>query len=271
MNWSKAKTILILFLLFTNIFLLSLIINAYYKRTRVPEEVISSAVTLLNSRSIKVAPALIPSVIDDAKIFTVENVVDDYESFAKLVLQDEIEPTDNGYLGKNASIRYKGDRFYICYTEGIDTPDELKSPADKAREYLKSIGIDPKNSEITVTNDSNGLFTVSFTQIIDKKPFFDCNISVELDRAKIMAVYGNWFIKDDESGSQSTLESVPGLLVKFSAQNPNLSDAEIIKLKSGYAVDETESSIFHKQTMIIPVLEITMSDKSKYYIDARSN
>ncbi len=125
---------------------------------------------------------------------------------------------------------------------------------------------------MTVTNDANGVFTVSFTQIIDKKPFFDCKISVELNKSKITSIYGNWFVRiDDSAASQSTLESVPGLLVKFSAQNPDLSECEIVKLQSGYAADENESGIFHKQTTIIPVLEITMSDNSRYYIDARSN
>lgn len=271
MNWSKAKTILILFLLCTNIFLLSIIINSYHKRTKVPEEVINSTVALLNGRNIKIDSSLIPAVINDEKIFSVENVISDYESFARLALKNDITPTDNGFSSDNASIKYKGDRFYISFTEGIDTPDELKSPADKAKAYLKGIGIEPKNAEITVTNDANGVFTVAFTQVIDNKPFFDCKVSVELDKTKIMAVYGCWFTKDEDSGTPSTLESVPGLLVKFSAQNPDLADGTILKLKSGYAVDENESGIFHKQTMIIPVLEITMSDENKYYIDARSN
>ena len=259
MNWSKAKTIMILFLLCTNIFLLSILIGTAYKQQRVSPEIIDSAVTLLSSRGIDIDKRIIPSAIGDEKLFTVENIIADYESFARTV---------RGYNNDAAEITFNGDIFDIKFINGIETDPKLKSPADKARAYLSSLGIDTKKSSVVVDNNSDDIFTVCFTKTIAGKPFFDCSVLVELKGTKIISVRGRWFNKlDTVSTSNPALESVPGLLVEFSISSPELSGSKITGLNLGYAINE--ENVFHKQATIIPVYEITTDSENKYYIDAR--
>lgn len=258
MNWSKAKTIMILFLLCTNLFLLSTLINAEYRQKRVAPEIIDAAAVLLENRGIRIDKKIIPSAIGTEKLFTVENVISDYESFTSTV---------NTHTDNSAEISFCGDMFDIK-ADGIETDRRLKSPADKARAFLSSLGIDASKASIEVDNNSDGIFTVRFTKIIADKPFFDCSISVELLGTKIISVRGKWYNKlDTVSASNSALKSVPGLLVEFSASNPELHGSEITSLRLGYAI--SEENVFHKQATIIPVYEIATDNGGKYFIDAR--
>lgn len=271
MNWSKAKSILIVFLICANVFLLCIILNASYKRSEVSESLITSTVSLLHSKGIEISPSLIPKTTESDKSFSAENIITDYESFAKLFIGDEITADDTGYSSSIGSVHYFGDRFDVRFTDGVETSPDQKSPADKAKAYLKELGIKPKQSHITVSNDSTGLFKVNVTKTVDRKPFFDCSVTVELTKDKITAVSGIWFFRTGEQPSVSELESVPGLLVKFFSANSDFSGMNITGLTSGYAVYENDISIFHKQTVIIPVLEISTSEGQKYYVDARSS
>ena len=268
MNWSRAKNILIIFLLCTSVFMLMVIFRSEYKRTKVPEAVINSAVSLLLTNDIQINPSLISNQTSAQKIYSVENMITDYHEFATLVLDGELIPTDTGYSGKDSLINYNGDYFEIIFTNGVETSSNLKSPSEKAKSLLQSFGIDVSDSKVEVNNDAKGIFTVSYIQSIDKLPFFDCKLSVELDKSKIISIRGSWF-KNYTPETSAVLESIPGLLVRAATTNSDLHGKEITSLEIGYAVDESDTGIYHKQTTIIPMLAIKTSDNSTYYIDAR--
>ena len=60
MNWYKAKTILIVFFLMTNVFLLVNILTAAGKAAAIPEEIIDSTVQILAGKQITIDKTRIP-------------------------------------------------------------------------------------------------------------------------------------------------------------------------------------------------------------------
>lgn len=267
MQWSRAKTILIVFLLCTNVFLLSILLTSHYKRVRVPDDVIESCVALLQKRGIEIDERLIPKTVGSAKQYTVRNVIENYEDFAHMILGSQTEPTENGFKTADASISYSGDNFKIEYPNGCATNDRLTSPSEKVRDYLDEHGIDVKGAEVRVSNDSSGIFTVTFTKKLAGEELFDCSIGARLDGKKIISVEGCWF-KEESTGTEYELESAPGLLVEFAASGSMGAGGRISTLRRGYCVNE--DGVYHMQSTVVPVYEITTDDGRSFFVDARS-
>ncbi len=269
MNWSKAKTIMILFLLMTNIFLITILADSYIKRYRVSPEIIDAAVSLLQSRGIMVSPDLIPTKISSEKLYTVENVISDYETFASLVLGDSaIVSSEFSFSNEISTLSFSGDNFNLDFPSGLAVNGQ--SPQESVTEYLKTLNINVSSAELFEDYDENGGINITFIQNISGKPFFDCRVNIYYLNGKILSVNGCWFNKVENSvTATSMLQSVPATLVKFSSQNTDITDTKITSIKLGYAINE--KGVFHKQATVLPVYEITTSSNETYYIDAREN
>ncbi len=268
MNNARAKTILIVFFLLTNIILLIMLLDSYNQFISIPEETVKTTTEFLSQRGIEISEELIPRKIGKEKLITVTNVIDTYENFAKKALSDNLTNENGIYKNESATVNFYGDRFRITFKDGIATNDKDRSPSDKAKSYLKSIGINTNGAHITSTNNSEGLFWVTFNKSFYKKPFFDCMITVELKGKSITSVHGSWFEKS-EHDQTVRLSSAPSLLVSHFAKNPDLKNVKVTNLESGYAI--SENGVFHKQVTLLPVYAVTTDKYEKFYIDARGN
>lgn len=268
MNNARAKTILIVFFLLTNLCLFILLMNSYSNYIRVPEEIITTTVNLLLERGIDIDSSLFPSKIGKQKQIVVNNVIETYEDFAKLILMEEPIIENGVFKTDTASVNFYGDRFRITYHNGLETSTKDRSPADKVRTFLSAAGIDTDGASVSSDNNAEGIFTVTFRKAFYKKPFFDCVVTAELKGTKIMTVHGSWFNKE-EVKKTLLLSPVTSLLVNYSAKNPGFRDVRITSLKPGYAI--CENGVFHKQVTLIPVYEVTADNKDTFYIDARGN
>lgn len=269
MNWSKAKSIMIVFLLCTSLILSYMLISAKEKSLTINPQTIERTVNLLEKRGVSVSNDLISKRISTELIYNVENVITDYAVFAEKVFPSCTPGENNSYMAPDGSgkINFFADRFNITYPDGYPTSHRLKSPADKAREYLISIGIDVGGAEVTTANDSEGIFTVSFTNSLGKYPFFDCNIQAVLKGENLMSISGTWFDEVDILPSQSELKPLTSLLIDYSTHNQAFSNIEIIDMSFGYSINEY--GVYHKQSTVSPIYQIITADGKLFYIDAR--
>lgn len=269
MNWSRAKTILIVFLLFTAIFLYAMIYTSNSKRNTISSETVENSIKILNSRGIKIDSSLIPNTIDSMQIYTVDNVVTDYNALAESILGGDVTQNGNTFSSNKGSIVFEGDRFSVTFTDGIDTDKADKSPSDKARTYLKIHGIDLYDTDVKVENDANGVFTATFTSKLGDLPFFDRSITCTLKGEKIISIEGSWFTKSDTATTQISLNSLPSILIKYSHENKEFQNIEISEILLGYAINE--NNVFHKQATVLPVYRITANNGKVFYVDAMMN
>ena len=268
MNNSRAKTILIIFFMLTNMCLLTLLLHSYNTYRSVPEEVINTTVELLHERGISIDKELVPKSIGIQKQILVENIITTHDDFAVNLLGENTKKNDVGYYSETGQLSFTGDKFHLKYKEGYETNKKMKSPADKAKDYLKTMGISTKGAAISSSNNDKGIFSVIFTKMLHGKPFFDCNIKINIAGTKIVEVTGSWYNKISTDANQLT-KSASGLLVNYTAKNPEFTNVKITNLKPGYAINE--DGVFHKQAVLLPVYEITTDNNKKIYIDARGN
>lgn len=269
MNWSKAKSILILFLLSTSLILTYLLVSLTEGRRFISPQTVEYTISLLNKNGISVSSNLLAKRSVNEHIYNVENVVTDYELFAKTVFPDSVSVDDNTYISQssNNKITFRGDRFSISFPNGFQTNHRLKSPADKASAYLMSIGIDVSDASVRVSNNADGIFTVTYTTVLGKHTFFDCNIETVLDGENITSVSGTWFNRLDSLATQSELLPLTSLLVNYSVDNPDFKNISISDITLGYSINEY--GVYHKQSTVSPVYKVSTVGGDDFFIDAR--
>lgn len=267
MLWSRAKTIMLVFLLCINILLLGVLLKSEHKRRRIPDDVISSCAEILEKRGIEIDAEIIPKYAETAYRYTVENHIADYETFAENILGEDITKTEDGYAAENGEISFCGDVFHIRFYDGFETGDKHRAPAEKLRAYLARAGIDTSGAQAEVTNDANGIFTVTLGKQIDGAPLFDCEITANFCGRKITEIYGSWFEEISGGAASYETESAPGLLVGYAASGGLPAGMQITGVKFGYRVNE--DGVYHMQSTLTPVYELLGENGEKFYIEAK--
>ncbi len=267
MNWGKAKTILIIFLMFTTVLLSIMLHTSNSKRNTISDDTVTNSIKILNDRGIKIEQSLIPKKLESAPIYTVENALVDQKAFVKSALGDSFTFENDIYTSPNGTLAFWGDRFSVTYQNGLDTDKALKSPAEKARAYLLTLGLDLYETDVLVKNDATGTFTVTFSSKLNKLPFFDRSITCTLKGEKLIGAEGSWFYNEEFSPTQASIDSLPSLLIKYSNENKAFTNIEIKKITLGYAINE--NNIYHKKATVLPVYQVETADNKTFYIDAR--
>ena len=127
MNWSRVKTVLIILFLCTDIFLLATYLTSKYASSTISPEVIEATVDVLASNDITVDPSIIPQKIPGVMSFEAENVIFDYEAFAKSILGEKFTQTESGYEGVMGTISFSGDRFDFIRNPVLDAHADAES------------------------------------------------------------------------------------------------------------------------------------------------
>lgn len=272
MNWSRAKTVLIILFLCTDIFLLATYFTSKYSSSVISDDVVESTISVLAKNGIMVETSVIPKKIPDIPYTEAENVITDYESFAKTFLGDSLWPIEFGYESKRGKITFYGDRFnFVANTEIYALADIMTIPDEKAaKEYvvtdLGKLGFDLKNAKISVAKSENG-FSVSLNNNANSLPVFNSEVQVTISNHIITSISGIWFNETlSQDGNSSGLKSITSALIDFIPQAPQ--NTKITKLELGYNIFDKES--YHKSATLIPVWKVTCQDGATYLLDARN-
>lgn len=271
MNWSRVKTVLIILFLCTDIFLLATYLSSKYAASTISGEVIESTVDVLKNNNITVDPAIIPHKIPNMVSPDAENVISDYETFAKNILGDQLLPVEYGYESNVGKITFYGDRFNFvknpslgAITDSIPVTDE-KMAKDITVSGLQRLGFDLENAEIT-TNKTDTGYTVTLENRAKSLPIFNSQVIVELSKTGISSVAGIWFNEVGSQTGSNPIKSITSALVDFvpDAKTP----AEITEIELGYNIFDKAS--YHKSATLIPVWKVTTKDGDTYLLDARN-
>lgn len=276
MKWSQAKTILIVFFILIDLFLLIYLTSD----DRVSEEnyksVAHNTVEVLKNNGIKIEQELIfeHSKNDSMKTAYVENIVKDYCEFARLILGEDIEKkSDTHYKNQNGEIRFFGDSFDIkalknelIMTRGIsDASDAIK----RAKELAQVMGIDIKKADLSVKEENNQ-FIVRISQRINKSDIFGAGVEFYFSISGINNIKGCWYNTKDPNNSVVKLKTLPGVLIEYmnSIKEPQ-KEAEITDISLGYRAGE--GATHHESLVLTPVWKITDNKGKSAYLDAREN
>ena len=271
MNWSKAKNILIIFFLCTDLFLLAIMLVSTQKTSVVTDDIIDSTVTILNNNQIYIDPNLIPRRVNPLPIIESYNIISDYESFSKLLAGDDAAMTGTDlYSGSNGTISYKGDKFDFISKGKLFSELTAKIDASNASQIaldiLKNYNFDDSNL-IFKTAEDNGKYTITLTKEKDGLYYFNCNLELVITTGGLEKISGSWFYETDTRGEKIALKSVAGVLIDYiSLANRPAEEERIKALDLGYSV--LEEDIYHQQAMLTPCWRITLDNGSEYVLNA---
>lgn len=264
MNWYKAKTILIIFFLCTNVFLLVNILNAANKSTVIPDEVVASAVEIMAQNGVSIDPGIIPRRNEAAAVIRAENVIQEQADFAQKLLGAPVQKNaDGGFTGPAGEVRISGDTFSFT-AGGSPSRSASASPAKAAEAFLKELDFDLSGTEKTVDGP-----IVHYRKKVAGYPFWDGQITLKTENGAVISASGCWFQAKKQFlfSEKVVLKSITSILVDYAAgENPASS---VTGLEFGFALPRTGSS--HKTVQLIPVWVIITGQGERIFMDAREN
>lgn len=264
MNWYRAKTILIVFFVITNIFLLYNIVFTGRGDVYIKDEIILYTTDILKKNGIEMNTD-IPKKKKSIRQFNANNIVSDYDEFAKNVLGESVEKTgENTYKSSVGELAFSGDRFSLkLNTYKIAKPS--KNKIDTAKNCLKTFKINISDYMAKETDDG-----VYFKQEIDGMQVFNSGLSVKISGDNLSEISGVWFEKSSDIADTSEMKPITSVLIDIlSSPECPKENTQITDLTLGYMVYDTES--YHKSIMPMPVWKINFGKDNFIYMDARGN
>lgn len=268
MNWSKAKTILIVLFILTDIFLVSILLSGEGANV-ISEETIKETVQVLSNNGISIDETLIPAKTTPLSYIEADNVIGDYQSFAKTVLGEEIYKNQDGsFSSSKGRIEFSGNNFQFACGEDIDlTETDEDAVVSLAESTLTGWGISTKSAHSTVTKSDN-VFTVTYKNYYDNAPVFNQEVSVNIVGSTVISAEGSWFNVNDMKLEKGNLKPITSTLIDLISVIENTDNIKITKIELGYEAPDVTS--YHKSATLIPSWKITLDDGTSYYMDARS-
>lgn len=268
MNWSKVKSIMIVFLILVNLSFLTYIVYEEVRTNKRNEQMAETVTMLLGSRGITVDKKLVAKSlkIENAQSLYAYNFISNYEGFAKTALGETATKIDtNNFKSELGTLSFKGDCFEIKASneKNLYISKITKVNAQSvAKEYLKKLEIDTKNAKKEILEE-NSLLKVKFYENINELPVFNSEIEITMNSSGIVGVCGNWYNVNSQNSSMSELKNISGILVDYMNIKKK---SEITNIELGYSIHDTNT--YHESVFLTPVWKITDAS-GVTYIDAR--
>ncbi len=271
MNWSKVKSVMIIFLILVNLSLLSYIVFEEVRTNKRNAQMADTVTELLLSKNITVDKKLVADCAktDSAESFYVDNIVSNYEAFAKTILGELTTVAENSYKSELGSIKFKGDYFEatssenkVLYEQKITT----SNAQNVANKYLLSLGANINKADVQLTEE-NGTYTITYTKKINKLPVFATGLTIKMNESGIVRVSGSWYNAGSQEPSTVGLKSISGVLVEY--MNKTTDKTEITDMQLGYSALNLDT--YHESVFLTPVWKISDKNGGVFYIDAREN
>lgn len=279
MDWSKAKTILIVSFIVVNILLLFALYNANESiDTLVSEEFVEDSLRLLSNKDISVATEL-PREIPSLEILTVE-----YETFNTQVINER-------FFDGNGIISVKGDGFVEIYNEEekltllnnkllIYEASKGKNPKalynnDDAREvaidYLSNLNFELSDMKLSHIKESEGRYYLEFSKIYNERYLESSFTNIQVDDTGVRKLERQWLNVIDVGSTPIFISSAPksilGLLSMNEVYGKSVKDISLSYYFEPEKHDYIQNPLEAKQGKTIPAWRIQFEDGYKVFID----
>lgn len=274
MDLRRLKTIFIVVLICVNIVLLSVIHSVSRQESKIRDEMLSDAQTLLQKHMIFLAPKLEIPETPEVNNFYIERMsIDNREMVERFLGKGYTETREGVYRNGTKCLTVSGEDFE--YTdEKPETPSDFSSGGIEklCRSEMETLGVLSKLYSFSGVNyvaedRTRAIFTAQHEDAL----FFDAYISFDVTKDGIVSASGKNLISDlTVSGGSVPYVSVIGILPDL-AENPNLDKNKrytVVSVKNGYYIGRGAES--YRNILAIPVWQIVTDMGDILYYDARN-
>ncbi len=266
MNFSKAKTFLIIMFLAVDIFLLyTIIINSSdnpFEKNDSYEKVLS----ILESKNIFVNTN--EAYLDERNLFniTLKNISSEKEYFANLILGEFSVSKNNTFVSPKGEIAFNKGKFdFVPGNETVkfSKPLEKKCAEDVLKHLQKSGFMVDKLKFVSSVEEKKDLFKITYRHIFYEKELLNSDFTVYIEKDKISRVRGSIYSVNSFDSKTENLKSREEILIRFSNLKKDKGKTYITSIKEGYCYPDEEYTTFS----LIPAMEIKLKTGEIYYFD----
>lgn len=287
MDWSKAKTVLIIAFIITNLFLGFKIQQNTYRASsfsKISNEYVREIIELLEQRNIKIKGDIPRKIISKGNLtveyrkidtsFLKEGFFDIGEKIQERISDDivtYIQGAKNLKVVKEKKIEFKDERNIIPIED-----KEVDSVKKKAVEIIKALGWSKEELELDEIDIENGILHIKYTQKYkDKVVDGGSYIRMDIDGLGIISFQSLWLDVVKESKSNTTI--IPATEALFNLITFT-DDIVVTDISLGYyiptdfghfkGINNEYNWEYIYQNQAIPIWRIKLDSGNKLYIDA---
>lgn len=279
MNWGRAKTILIILFLATDLFLLLVLMRTKTQEMQIPRETVENAVTIMASGGIYMDAESIPKRRIENRSMIMRNLFHEPEQAAKQFLGETVTTViadTEQYVYKYESplgrLFVEKDKFLYQRAEEklpyrMHPLPEKEAVIAVTASALQTMGF-PKNSfKIVTLHQEEGIYTMEAVPVVDGVQVYGIRMHIQTDSRGILSISGHWFeAVGAENNEPDMLLDITTVLVEatLKRQMPQMEIASVSH--AYYASDDFLNS---RELAAVPVYVICDTLGNKYMFDAR--
>ena len=266
MNFSKAKTFLIIMFLAVDIFLLySLLVNSssnpFFKN-----DSYEKVTKLLEERNIFIETD--ETILNQSKFFnlTLKNLSGDKDYFANLILGEFKVDEEGTYSSQKGKMTFESGEFCFIPSKGITLSKNVNDSAlpKEIISILKNSGFSVEKLKYKETlKDKNGAFSVNYSHIFYEKELLNSPLGVYVKDNSIVKIKGGIYSIHSFDSENPNLKTKEEILIRFSNLKETDEKIYISSIKEGYFNPRQEYATFS----VIPSIKITLKSGEIYYFD----
>lgn len=255
MNWSRVKTILILFFLCTNLFLASVIVMSGNRVHTISDEIIHSTGEILKNNRILMDETLIPKRVSFLPELDGIPAAEDEEWISR-VLGGQAEKTGEGeYRGEHGTLSVRDQT--VSFSGKIPLEKMPEGEINAIMNFMQQCGTDRSQIRIQQSAES-GVWHL--TEQVNEAELFDQGLELTVENGAIVKFSGSWLVSLKQKKGAAAQKNAAEILLDFvEMENRPQGELTVAALEPGYAYSET----------LYPVWRISLSDGSVYLMDAR--
>ncbi|MBE7059534.1 MAG: hypothetical protein E7389_01780 [Ruminococcaceae bacterium] len=275
MSWSRVKTVLIVFFLFVDAFL---IYNTFVRNrpgTDISAQTVSNTVKVLANAGITVNPDIIKQKTPTLKKPEISNSVDGRQKLAENLMGNDIKKTENGFESDKGRIVFNAVAFsYENFDSDVSLKGiEEKNAIDVAASYLSKHGFDVKSSAVRDFNAGDNGYYIKFGKEIDGYPLYESYLDIYIEKSgRLTRIEGYWpeiYEQSVNSGKVSCIDRTKVLINLLSVPELNLDEKnEVADIQTGYTLGGLPDSDSPILLTLLPAYRVILKNGENYIFDA---
>lgn len=278
MNWSKAKNVLIMAFLITNILLVYGILSDKLgkEESKLSDQVFyANVVKMLEEKQIKMLVPLPENVAPMGKVTVEYDLFRDDEianrflkEYTKQEIEDKIFYVDG--LEELAILNSKE----LLYTNNNNSMIYKDLAADKlfeiADEFLKKRGLYDEQVKKIFVKKTGGSYKLLYTKVIDGFAYEEAYMKFDIDSRGVYKFQRLWINKIDYQPAEIKMTDPSEALLRL-LYYPNIEQTDIIDLSPCYYFGGSKNNVIDyknaKKGEAVPVWRIILSNGEKYFFE----
>lgn len=281
MDWSKAKNILIMAFIVTNIFLayVLFVIEREYEEVTVKDELVTDVVKLLEKEGIKVDTE-IPRLIPKLPVISLEyEIYDPSEIIPRFLENYKEEQIENEtiYTDGEKILEFKENNKKIVYenNELRNNKENSKISLEKAseisRNFINEHGFDLKDIGLISHTEQEGIYKLEYRKAIENIVIEETKMTLEVSSKGVVSFERRW-IQDVKRGRENLLtSSAPKALLRLLTREEYYGKTiKEIDIRYFFNVDEYKKSISFKDStggVATPTWRFIFEDGEELYLE----